>query len=323
MKMLAMAWSAMIICYIIAVKVRDRRDSFGWVETAINVMVYIMVFLMGLRMGANEDIVDSMASIGLQSLAVTVLTILFSMLGVFLVRKILRINRWAENIGEEASGNRETGEVKANAQGIKSTVIIGVLVALGMVFGYLVIYKKLHIQDEFMLKSDPWLTACLVVLIGVVGFNLGLDGTVFRNLRKVGLGIILFPLAAVAGSILAGVVYALISPMSMKEGIAISAGFGWYTYAPNVISQAGFQVASAVSFMHNVLREVIGIIGIPLFAAKIGYIEAAAVPGVAAMDVCVPIVERSTSERTVVYSFGIGFLMCISVPLLVPLVINL
>ena len=323
MKMLAMAWSAMIICYIIAVKVRDRRDSFGWVETAINVMVYIMVLLMGLRMGANEDIVDSMASIGLQSLAVTVLTILFSMLGVFLVRKILRINRWAENIGEEASGNRETGEVKANAQGIKSTVIIGVLVALGMVFGYLVIYKKLHIQDEFMLKSDPWLTACLVVLIGVVGFNLGLDGTVFRNLRKVGLGIILFPLAAVAGSILAGVVYALISPMSMKEGIAISAGFGWYTYAPNVISQAGFQVASAVSFMHNVLREVIGIIGIPLFAAKIGYIEAAAVPGVAAMDVCVPIVERSTSERTVVYSFGIGFLMCISVPLLVPLVINL
>lgn len=323
MKMLAMAWSAMIICYIIAVKVRDRRDSFGWVETAINVMVYIMVLLMGLRMGANEEIVDSMASIGLQSLAVTVLTILFSMLGVFLVRKILRINRWAENIGEEASGNRETGEVKANAQGIKSTVIIGVLVALGMVFGYLVIYKKLHIQDEFMLKSDPWLTACLVVLIGVVGFNLGLDGTVFRNLRKVGLGIILFPLAAVAGSILAGVVYALISPMSMKEGIAISAGFGWYTYAPNVISQAGFQVASAVSFMHNVLREVIGIIGIPLFAAKIGYIEAAAVPGVAAMDVCVPIVERSTSERTVVYSFGIGFLMCISVPLLVPLVINL
>ena len=323
MKMLAMAWSAMIICYIIAVKVRDRRDSFGWVETAINVMVYIMVLLMGLRMGANEEIVDSMASIGLQSLAVTVLTILFSRLGVFLVRKILRINRWAENIGEEASGNRETGEVKANAQGIKSTVIIGVLVALGMVFGYLVIYKKLHIQDEFMLKSDPWLTACLVVLIGVVGFNLGLDGTVFRNLRKVGLGIILFPLAAVAGSILAGVVYALISPMSMKEGIAISAGFGWYTYAPNVISQAGFQVASAVSFMHNVLREVIGIIGIPLFAAKIGYIEAAAVPGVAAMDVCVPIVERSTSERTVVYSFGIGFLMCISVPLLVPLVINL
>ena len=45
-------------------------------------------------------------------------------------------------------------------------------------------------------------------------------------------------------------------------------------------------------------------------------------PGVAAMDVCMPIVERSAREDTVVYSFGIGLLMCLSVPIIVPLVIG-
>ena len=102
----------------------------------------------------------------------------------------------------------------------------------------------------------------------------------------------------------------------------IAYGFGWYTYAPNVIAQAGYPIASAISFLHNVLREVIGIIGIPFLAQKIGYIEATAVPGVAAMDVCMPIVERNCREDTVVYSFFTGLLMCLTIPIVVPIVIQ-
>ena len=178
------------------------------------------------------------------------------------------------------------------------------------------------VQEEFLVRSDPWLTACLVLLLASVGFSLGLDGTVFKYIRKAGAGIILFPMAAVLGSVIAGVIYSLISPMSLKESIAIAYGFGWYTYAPNVIAQAGYPVASAVSFLHNVLREVIGIIGIPFLAQKIGYIESTAVPGVAAMDVCMPIVERNCREDTVVYSFCTGLLMCLTIPVVVPLVIQ-
>ena len=61
---------------------------------------------------------------------------------------------------------------------------------------------------------------------------------------------------------------------------------------------------------------------LPLIAEKIGYIEATAIPGVSAMDVCMPIVERSCNQETLVYSFCTGALMCIVVPLLVPLVIG-
>lgn len=323
MKLLAMCWSALIIMYIIAIKLRPHKDKLGWVEQAMNILVYLLVLLMGLRMGANKEIVDSLGTIGLQSLLVSVITITLSVLGITLSRKILRMDRFG-NVGDDrvSKGKQTAKEAKANVAGIKSTIIIGVDVAVGMVVGFFLIYKKLGIQDEFMIKSDPYLTACLVLLLGTVGLNLGLDGTVFRNIKKAGAGIILFPIAAVAGSIIGGVIYGLITPLSIREGVAIASGFGWYTYAPNVILQAGYPVASAISFLHNVIREIAGIIGIPFIAQKIGYVEACAVPGVAAMDVCMPIVERSAREDTVVYSFGIGLLMCLSVPIIVPLVIG-
>lgn len=323
MKLLAMCWSALILMYIVGMKLRSRKEKLGWVESAMNFMVYLLVLLMGLRMGANKEIVDSLGTIGIQSLIVTVITIVMSVLGITLSRKILKMDRYG-NMGEDRLPKGEAPVKKAgtNVAGIKSTIIIGGVVAAGMLVGYFLIYKKLGVQDEFMVKSDPYLTACLVLLIGTVGLTLGLDGSVFRNIKKAGAGIILFPIAAVLGSVIGGVIYAAISPMTLREGIAISCGFGWYTYAPNVILQAGYPVASAVSFLHNVLREVAGIIGIPFLAQKIGYVEACAVPGVAAMDVCMPIVERSAREDTVVYSFGIGLLMCLSVPVLVPLVIG-
>jgi uncharacterized membrane protein YbjE (DUF340 family) len=323
MKLLAMCWSALILMYIVGMKLRNRKEKLGWVESAMNFMVYLLVLLMGLRMGANKEIVDSLGTIGIQSLIVTVITIVMSVLGITLSRKILKMDRYG-NVGEDRLPKGEAPVKKAgtNVAGIKSTIIIGGVVAAGMLVGYFLIYKKLGVQDEFMVKSDPYLTACLVLLIGTVGLTLGLDGSVFRNIKKAGAGIILFPIAAVLGSVIGGVIYAAISPMTLREGIAISCGFGWYTYAPNVILQAGYPVASAVSFLHNVLREVAGIIGIPFLAQKIGYVEACAVPGVAAMDVCMPIVERSAREDTVVYSFGIGLLMCLSVPVLVPLVIG-
>ena len=77
-------------------------------------------------------------------------------------------------------------------------------------------------------------------------------------MRGAGLGVVLVPIFSVIGSLLAGVVYALLSPVTLREGLAISAGFGWYTMAPSVISGAGHAVAGAISFLHNVLRETMG-----------------------------------------------------------------
>ena len=323
MKQLAMYWSAMVIMYIIASKLRNRKENFKWVGEAINVPIYVLVLLMGLRMGANKEIVDSLGTIGVQSVIVSVLVIGCSILGVILMRAVLKMDRYG-NVGADRvpNGQKLEKSAEANVAGIRSTIIIGGLVAVGMAAGYFLIYKKYSVQDAFLEKSDPAITVLLVILLAFVGFSLGLDGSVFGNIKKAGARVFLFPLATVAGTILGGVVYGLISSFTVREGVAVAAGFGWYTYAPNIIAQAGYPVASAISFMHNVIREVVGIIGIPFFATKIGYIEATAVPGIASMDVCMPIIEKYARKDTVVYGFATGLLMCILVPLIVPLAIG-
>ena len=96
----------------------------------------------------------------------------------------------------------------------------------------------------------------------------------------------------------------------------------WYTMAPSVIASAGHTMASAVSFLHNVLREMLGIILLPVIAGKIGYIEAITIPGTASTDVCLPIIERVCNSETVAYSFCTGMLMCITSAALVPIIIG-
>ena len=144
----------------------------------------------------------------------------------------------------------------------------------------------------------------LSIMVGFVGLSLGLDGTVISKLKETGIKVLIVPIMLILGTSFAGVVFSMITEFSVKEALAISWGFGWYTYAPGII-------------------ETIGIIGIPLFAQKFGYLEATTVPGIASMDVCMPIIERSCRQDTIVYGFCNGLLTSLVCSFGVPLVIAL
>ena len=223
--------------------------------------------------------------------------------------------------GAEKTAAAPSAAAHADASGSKTSLIIFAMVAAGMLLGYFVV-PRVTDPDAFQAVSGSWLVVGLCLLLAFVGFGMGLEGKLKAMLRGAGLGIVLVPLAMVAGSLLAGVVYSFLSPMTLREGLAISAGFGWYTMAPSVIASAGHTMASVVSFLHNVLREMLGIILLPVIAGKIGYIEAITIPGTASTDVCLPIVEQVCSSETVAYSFCTGMLMCITCAALVPLIIG-
>ena len=93
MASLALYWSVMIACYLLASRLRRYADRLGFVNTLLSVSVYALVFVMGLRMGANREVTDNLGVIGVQALLVTALTMAFSMLGAFAVRRALHIDR--------------------------------------------------------------------------------------------------------------------------------------------------------------------------------------------------------------------------------------
>ena len=89
--------------------------------------------------------------------------------------------------------------------------------------------------------------------------------------------------------------------MGVRDALCIGAGFGWYSLAPAMLAEYSVRI-SAVSFIHNVMRELISILIIPTVARRIGYIETISIPGAPAMDVCLPVVEKSTRGDIAVYS---------------------
>ena len=95
MALLALYWSIMIACYLLASRLRKYAEKFKFMDKLMSLPVYALVLLMGLRMGADEEVTSSLGSIGIQALFVTVLTAAGSMLGAFAVRKLLHIDRHA------------------------------------------------------------------------------------------------------------------------------------------------------------------------------------------------------------------------------------
>ena len=341
MKLLLLYYSIMVACYLIASKLRDKKERLDCgVNNGLTAIMYIIVFVMGVRMGSNEEVTSNLGTIGVQSAIITFLTIALSMICVSLMRKVMKLDKRGDKITELAEGRAE----KAAAEGVtaertiseksieeenlkakdnlKTTLYIAIDVVLAMLVGYFVIRQAF--RENYGAFDSVTSTAIIVglcCLVGLVGFSLGLDGTVISRLKKTGIKVILVPMMLVLGTTFAGIIFSLMTDFGMKEVLAICWGFGWYTYAPGVIAEAGYVIASAVSFMHNVIRETAGIIGIPIFAQKFGYLEATTVPGIASMDICMPIIERSCRQDTIVYGFCNGLAASLVCSLMVPIVI--
>lgn len=195
------------------------------------------------------------------------------------------------------------------------TKSIIIAVACGVLSGYL------FIPDIVIEYSEYGITVGLCLLLFLVGLDIGRQGSVFQDMKKIGFKVLIIPLAIIVGTLVFSGIAGLLLPLSIKETMAIGAGFGWYSLAPIILADYSAKI-SAISFLHNIMREVLGLIIIPIVAKKIGYIESVSLPGAAAMDTCLPVIEKATNSSTVIYAFVSGIAITIAVPILVPFIIN-
>lgn len=196
------------------------------------------------------------------------------------------------------------------------TITIILTVIAGVLAGYF------FLPEVFIANTEHILTAGLCLLLFMVGIDIGRQGTVISDIRKNGLRILTVPLFVILGTLAGAAAAALLTGMALRDSAAVAAGLGWYSLAPIILSEYSAQL-SAISFLSNVMRELIAIITIPIVAKYIGYIEACAPPGAAAMDTCLPLVERATNSTTAVYSFVSGLVLSCVIPVLVPAIMSL
>ncbi len=192
------------------------------------------------------------------------------------------------------------------------SLVILVVLVLGIGAGYL-------LPADMSAFIDSASSYMLLLLLFSVGIDTGLNKAVFTRIKELGFKILLIPFGITVGSLCGGLLTSFLVSVSAKEGLAISAGLGWYSLSGVLITEAGNPVGGTISFLANVFREMLTFIIVPFVASHLNYYCAIAPAGATSMDTTLGIISKNTNGTIAVLSFVNGVICTFIVPILVPL----
>ena len=185
------------------------------------------------------------------------------------------------------------------------SLVILIVLVLGVGAGYLMPADV----SGFLDSASTYMLLLLLFSVGIV----------FTRIRELGFRILLIPFGVALGSLCGGVVTAFLLSLPAKEGLAISAGLGWYSLSGVLITEAGNPVGGTIAFLANVFREMLTFVIVPFVASHLNYYSAIAPAGATSMDTTLGIISKNTNGTIAVLAFVNGIVCTLLVPLLVPL----
>ncbi|NLY51160.1 MAG: lysine exporter LysO family protein, partial [Firmicutes bacterium] len=147
--------------------------------------------------------------------------------------------------------------------------------------------------------------------------DMGLKKEALREFIQLGPRVLLVPAGVVMGSLAATAVLAVFLGLKWNEGAAIGAGFGWYSLTGVLLTELHSVRLGTLAFLTNVMRESLTIVILPWVQRYLGPLAAIAPGGATTMDVTLPVVIKVAGEEYGLVAFANGFLLSLSVPFLV------
>lgn len=294
-----------------------QARPMSWLGRLQTASLLLLITALGAELGANDEIISSLGSIGFNALVITITSMTGSMLAVHLLRRsILHLDTQACTAEESDQTPEPPSSTQAPKVDYTLTKQILLAVLLGMLAG------RVLLPHHMVAYCGSVIQFGLYLLLFLVGLDMGRQGSLFRDIRSAGFRVLLVPLAVILGTFSMTALAGLVLPLGVKDCVAASAGFGWYSLAPTLLAPYSLHI-SAIAFLSNIMHELFSIITVPIVARRLGYIEAVALPGATAMDTVLPVIVRATNERMTIYAFASGAILSLAVPLLVPAIISL
>lgn len=195
-------------------------------------------------------------------------------------------------------------------------IIIGAVllgIATGLVTDNPLIHNNLDAVNEYV----------LLLLVFVVGIDLGKNVETWYKLRKMGIKILLAPLIVVAGTLIGAFAISFFVETSLTETLAISAGFGWYSMSAVLLKKLVSTEIGAIAFLANLFRELLAIFLIPFVVKFFGKFPAMAPGGATSMDTTLPFVSKYAGKEIALIGFISGLTLTFISPFLISLLISL
>ena len=191
-----------------------------------------------------------------------------------------------------------------------SLIIVGFFI-LGIIFG---LTGWLHIDD---FGFDVSFTA-LAMLMFCVGISVGSDFSALKSLCTQSRTLLFLPLITIIGTLAGCAAVSLAYPhRSLTDILAIGSGFGYYSLSSIFITEYRGPELGTVALLANIVREIITLLGAPLFYKWFGPLAPISSGGATSMDTTLPIITSVSGKEFVVLSIYHGFVVDFSVPFLV------
>ena len=156
----------------------------------------------------------------------------------------------------------------------------------------------------------------LYALLALVAFDLPLS---WQGLRSVWVPLT----SAVAGALIAGLVFAAVSGVALPIAMATVLAFGWYTLAgPLVLARAG-ALLGLLAFLTNFLRENLTMVFSPMVGRRLRGEGLTALGGATAMDTTLYFVTRYGDRDAGSLALASGLVLTVAASLILPLVLAL
>ena len=202
---------------------------------------------------------------------------------------------------------------------MKGSLIVVGFFALGCVLGGSGRLPDVVIENDITVYV-------LYLLMFQVGLSIGSDKKLKDILGSIRPKLLLVPLATIAGTLVfSALVGLLLTQWSVFDCLAVGSGFAYYSLSSILITQLkepflGVQLATelgTIALMANIMREIMALLGAPLFVKYFGRLSPICAGGATTMDTTLPVITRYSGKDLVFISIFHGIIVDFTVPFFV------
>ena len=202
---------------------------------------------------------------------------------------------------------------------MKGSLIVVGFFALGCLLGWS------GWLPDFVIENDITVYV-LYLLMFQVGLSIGSDKKLKDILGSIRPKLLLVPLATIAGTLVfSALVGLLLTQWSVFDCLAVGSGFAYYSLSSILITQLkepflGVQLATelgTIALMANIMREIMALLGAPLFVKYFGRLSPICAGGATTMDTTLPVITRYSGKDLVFISIFHGIIVDFTVPFFV------
>ena len=281
-----------------------RRRPLRALGSVITFIIWLLLFMLGTEVGGNEEVMRSLATLGVQALVLCTGALAGSIACAWLLWR--SIGGRSRHEGQKC-GQRGHDQIAA----LRGSLVIVAFFAAGAIFG-------IAGWIPATAASSPVSTYMLYGLMFSVGVSLGHDATLVERIRSLDRRMALLPICTVVGT-LAGAALAspLLHTVPPADAMAVGAGFGYYSLSSIFISELRSVELGTVALLCNVLRELFTLLAAPWVAGRFGPLAAISSGGATTFDTTLPILTRVAGPQYAVVAIFHGCVTDFSVPFLV------